>query len=65
MPAVAAISIWVEKPLTLGLDSSDTVLLAVTILISMLTFGAGRTNILAGVVHLILFATYLFLAFVP
>ncbi|MET0605223.1 MAG: ionic transporter y4hA [Beijerinckiaceae bacterium] len=65
MPAVAAISIWVEKPLTLGLDSSDTVLLSVTILISMLTFGAGRTNILAGVVHLILFATYLFLAFVP
>ena len=49
-----------EKPLTLGLDPSDTVLLAVTILISMLTFGAGRTNILAGVVHLMLFATFCF-----
>ncbi|WP_425329963.1 calcium:proton antiporter [Terrirubrum flagellatum] len=65
VPAVAMMSILLKKPLTLGLDSSDSVLLTVTILISMLTFGAGRTNILFGVVHLVMFATYVFLTFVP
>lgn len=65
VPAVALASILLNKPLTLGLDSRDTVLLAVTILISMLTFGAGRTNILFGVVHLVMFATFVFLTFVP
>ena len=65
VPAVAAMSILLNKPLTLGLDSRDTVLLTVTILISMLTFGAGRTNILFGVVHLVMFATFVFLTLVP
>jgi Ca2+:H+ antiporter len=31
----------------------------------MLTFGTGRTNILAGFVHLVLFATFVFLTVVP
>lgn len=65
VPAVAVMSIALNKPLTLGLDARDTVLLTVTILISMLTFGAGRTNILFGVVHLVMFATFVFLTVVP
>jgi Ca2+:H+ antiporter len=31
----------------------------------LLTFGRRRTNILYGFVHLIIFATYVFLTFVP
>jgi Ca2+:H+ antiporter len=49
----------------LGLTGEATVLLFATLLISTLTFGMGRTNILYGFVHLILFATYIFLIFVP
>ena len=49
----------------LGLDSEDTVLLMLTAVASLLTFGTGRTNILYSFVHLVIFATFLFLVFVP
>ncbi len=65
VPAVAAISLYLRQDIVLGLTSQAMVLLFVTLLISTLTFGTGRTNILYGFVHLILFATYIFLIFVP
>ena len=40
-------------------------LLALTLFLSVFTFGSGRTNILAGLVHLVVFATFIFLVFVP
>lgn len=65
MPAVAATSFVLGTPLVLGLSAKETTLLALSIVISMLTFGTGRTNILAGFVHLVLFATFVFLTVVP
>ena len=65
VPAVAVVSTVLGKELVLGLDNKDTVLLALTLLISVLTFGTGRTNILYGFVHLVVFVTFLFLAIVP
>ena len=65
VPVVAVVSTLLGKELVLGLDQKDTVLLALTLLISVLTFGTGRTNILYGFVHLVVFATFLFLAVVP
>jgi len=65
VPAVAAITLYLGHSLVLGLDSQAMVLLYVTLLISTLTFGTGRTNILYGFVHLIIFATYIFLIFEP
>jgi Ca2+:H+ antiporter len=41
------------------------VLLALTMLVSTLTFATGRTHILHGLVHLVIFATFLFLTFQP
>jgi Ca2+:H+ antiporter len=41
------------------------VLLALTFVLGMLTFGTGRTNILFGLVHLVVFAVFVFLVFVP
>jgi len=38
---------------------------AVTFLVSAITLGTGRTYLMQGAVHLLLFAAYLFLAFVP
>jgi Ca2+:H+ antiporter len=49
----------------LGLDAKEAILLAPTIVLSLLTFGTGRTNILYGFVHLVVFATFVFLVFVP
>mgnify|MGYP003346737913 CR=1 FL=1 len=43
----------------------NTVLLLLTFGVSLVTFGGGRTNILPGFVHLVLFAVFAFLVFVP
>jgi len=65
VPAVASITLYFGQNLILGLDSQAMVLLFLTLLISTLTFGTGRSNILYGFVHLIIFATYIFLIFEP
>ena len=54
-----------DKPLVLGLDAQDMVLLVLTFVVSMLTFGTGRTNILFGLVHMVVFAVFVFMVFVP
>lgn len=65
IPAVAGISLFLGKPLTLGLGTKEEVLLVVTLVVSILTLGTGRTTVLQGVVHLIMFAVFLFLAVAP
>lgn len=65
IPAVALAAYLLDKTLLLGLSSREMVLLILTFILSMLTFGTGRTNILFGMVHLLVFATFLFLVFVP
>jgi Ca2+:H+ antiporter len=65
IPAVSVAVIVLGKQLVLGLSPREMVLLAMTILISMLTLGTGRTNILFGLVHVVVFAVFLFTAFVP
>lgn len=49
----------------LGLNAQGMVLLQLTFILSMLTFGTGRTNILFGLVHMVVFAVFVFLVFVP
>ena len=41
------------------------VLLFLTMIVASLTLGMGRTTILQGVVHMVIFAAYLFLTIVP
>jgi len=65
IPAVAVAAYALDKQLVLGLNTQDTVLLVLTFVLSMLTFATGRTNILFGLVHLVVFAVFVFLVFVP
>ena len=65
IPAVAAVSIMLDQPLALGLGVKDMVLLALTLLVGVITLGTGRTTVLQGIVHLVIFATFLFLAVIP
>jgi Ca2+:H+ antiporter len=51
--------------LSLGLDARSTVLLLLSIAVAMLTLGTGRTTVMQGVVHLVIFAVYLFTTIVP
>lgn len=63
IPAVLTISLLTGKHVELGLDPQELVILALTLLICMVNFGSGRTNILQGAVHLIIFVTYVVLLF--
>lgn len=65
IPAVAAVSVFLGTPLSLGLDPKEEVLLALTLLVSVMTLGTGRTTVLQGAVHLVILAAFLFLAIVP
>jgi Ca2+:H+ antiporter len=65
IPAVAALSITLQRPLALGLGPKDQVLLALTLLVGVITLGTGRTTVLQGIVHLVIFAAFLFFAIVP
>jgi Ca2+:H+ antiporter len=65
IPVVAAVSLWWDLPLVLGIESKDLVLLVLTFVVSSITLTYGRTNMLQGAVHLVIFAAFAFLAFVP
>ncbi len=65
IPSVGVVAIVLELPLVLGLDPKELILLGLTLLISVITLGTGRTNVMQGAVHLVLFAAFLFLALVP
>lgn len=62
---IAVVSIMLHQPITLGLEQKDQVLLALTLFISVITLGTGRTTVLQGVIHLAIFAVFLFFAIVP
>jgi Ca2+:H+ antiporter len=65
IPAVALVSIVLGQPLELGLGEKDQVLLALTLIVSVITLGTGRTTVLQGIIHLVIFAVFLFFAAVP
>ena len=52
-----------DRPIVLGVEHADLALLILTLAVSMITFTSGRTNMLQGVVHLVLFAAYVLLIF--
>ena len=65
IPAVAVAAVVLGIPLQLGLAAKDLVLLTLTFAVAAITLGTGRTNVLQGAVHLVIFAAFLVLALVP
>ena len=65
IPAVAAASLLTGRGLTLGLPSTDAVLLVLALFICNVSFSTERTTFLTGMVHIVVFFTYIFLIFVP
>lgn len=65
IPALALASIWFSGDLRLGLGPTHVVLLAITVVVSVLTIVPGRATRLQGGVHLVLLAAFLFLAASP
>ncbi|MET1111918.1 MAG: ionic transporter y4hA [Allosphingosinicella sp.] len=65
IPAVAALSLAVGLPIALGLDGKSIILLFLTLLVATTSLATGRTTILQGAVHLVIFGVYLFTTVVP
>lgn len=65
IPAVAAVSIATGWTLILGLDMKATILLGLSLLTATLSLGTGKTIGLQGVVHLVIFGTYLVTTVTP
>jgi len=65
IPTIALASLWLSGPLLLGLGSTQLVLLALTVVVSVLTVVPGRATRLQGELHLVLLAAYMFLAVIP
>ena len=65
VPAVVVASVWLDLPLVLGLEGKDMALLALSFLVGAITLASGRTSLMQGAVHLVIFAAFLFLALVP
>ncbi len=65
IPAIAVASIWLDGELALGLEPTQLVLLLLSVIVSVLTVVPGRAKPLAGGVHLVLLAAFLFLSAAP
>ncbi|MCK6487244.1 MAG: ionic transporter y4hA [Planctomycetes bacterium] len=65
IPAVAGAALVLGLPLELGLDAKAQVTLLISVLVGTMTMASGRTNLIQGAVHLVLFAAFLFLSLVP
>ncbi|HVE51450.1 MAG TPA: ionic transporter y4hA [Casimicrobiaceae bacterium] len=65
IPAVVVAAIALDLPLVLGLGATNIALMALTFVVTTLTLGSGRTTLMQGAIHLVLFAAFLFLSLVP
>lgn len=65
IPVIAVATIWISGPLELGLGATRIVLLALTVVVSLLTIVPGRATRLEGGVHLVLLAAFVFLSVNP
>jgi Ca2+:H+ antiporter len=65
IPTVAVLSLILGQKLSLGISAADTTLLVLTLFVSTLTLGTGRTTVLQGAIHLVIFAVFLLLSAVP
>ncbi|OYY74725.1 MAG: ionic transporter y4hA [Gammaproteobacteria bacterium 28-57-27] len=65
IPVVAVTAMVLGLPLELGLDAKGMVLLTLSFIVAILTLLTGRSTIMQGAVHLVIFAAFLFLSIVP
>ncbi len=65
IPAVLTIGLVTHRSVALGLQGGNLPLLLLTLGVSVVTFTSGKTNILQGCIHLLLFTVFLLLIFCP
>lgn len=65
IPVVSLVSVFVGKSLVMGLDPEHMVLMVLTLFAGTLTLATGRTTVLQGGVHMVIFAAFLVIAAIP
>lgn len=65
IPTVAVLSLVLGQTLILGLAAEHIVLLMLSLFVATLTLATGRTTVLHGGIHLVIFAAFVVLATVP
>jgi Ca2+:H+ antiporter len=65
IPTVALVSIVLGRQIARGVSPTDMTLLVLTLYLSALTLGTGRTTVLQGAVHLVIFAAFMLVSAVP
>jgi Ca2+:H+ antiporter len=65
IPAVLIIGMITHRSVTLGIEGGNLPLLLLTLAVSVVSFGSGKTSVLQGCLHLLLFAVFLLLIFCP
>jgi Ca2+:H+ antiporter len=65
IPVIAVSTIWIDTPLALGLGATQMVLFSLTVVVAALTVLPGRATLQEAGVHLVIFAAFVLLAFVP
>jgi Ca2+:H+ antiporter len=65
IPIVGFVSIYTGQNLSLGLSPTNITLLMLTLFVSTLTLGTGRTTLLQGAIHLVIFVVFLLVTVVP
>lgn len=65
VPIVSFVMLLNDRNLPLGLEPLNVVLIVSTLFISTLTLSTGRTTVLHGAVHLVIFAVFLFVSAFP
>ncbi len=63
IPVVLTMGLFTHQSIILGLDISEITLLILTLITAIVTFTNGRTSLLQGALHLLLFFVYIMLIF--
>ncbi|MTG99186.1 calcium:proton antiporter [Myroides albus] len=65
VPSVLIVGLITGKTVLFGMNSTETILFVITLLLSLMTFLGKRTTPIMGVMHLVLFAVFAMLIFNP
>ncbi len=65
IPCVAILALLLNQNPALGVSPSNMTLLVLTLFAATLTLGTGRTTVLQGAIHLVIFAVFLLVSAVP
>lgn len=65
IPVVAVVSLTLGMPLALGLEAEHIVLLVLSLFMATLTLATGRTTVLQGGIHLVIFSAFIAIALMP